>query len=179
MEVSMIHLKGKLPTEISTINTHSRELMKFKNAELCIYSETPTLGMILREKGERVVLDYLVAWLISINEKLNVARPMPPNTLEECAFFIYQNYPHLNMADINLVFTRVLTGEGEKLYEGISMAKVLKWFLDYNEERMLRGAELSRVQHEKYESEPRTMSDRERNIRLGDIAGCFVNKKGN
>ena len=173
----MLPLKRKLPTEITSINKSSRELMAYNKPELCMQSGTPTLGKIEREKGEKLLLDYLIAWLMSVNEKLNLARPMPSSTLEECAYYIFKNYPYLNMADINLVFTRAVSGQYGKMYESLSMAKVLEWFTDYTEERMGIAEGLSDQEHERLKGEPRQITVRDENIRLSNLAGSFINKK--
>jgi len=148
----------------------TRELTKYRDAKQCIMSGTPSLAAIIRSSNKETLEDYLVLWLVSINQKLNLLRPMPEGTLQETAHYLYTTYPYMTMADINLVFTRAITGKLGKMFESLSMAKVLTWFEEYAEERMEVAASLSMREHERYTVPNREKSLKDENKMLSHIA---------
>jgi hypothetical protein len=95
----------------------------------------PTLATFKKEYSEDWTTAYIAVWIININEYLNIARPMKDMQIEETAMLILQKYYYLKLSDINLIFTRMKTGEYGPLYEGLDGSKILKFFDKYAEER--------------------------------------------
>lgn len=80
---------------------------------------------------------------------------MTPEQIDECAFYLIQDFYQLNLADINLVFTEAKKGRFGELYESLNMAKIISWFDVYKESRMETAATLSQreANNHKYSAE--------------------------
>ena len=121
-------------------------------------------------------------WLISLNESLNLKRPLKPHQIDECAIRIVAKYRHVTISDINLIFNRAKEGEYGEFYESISIPKVLSWFKDYFDERCEVAASMSQMEHEriKYNSEKvkRVGEDKEREMHK-KAKQYYINKMKN
>jgi hypothetical protein len=106
-------------------------------------SEAPTLGSIRREYSEDFQIAYISVWIVNLNDFVNALRKMSPDQIEETATIIVQEYPYMNLADINLIFRRIKKGEFGQLFAEIDGMKVLSWFEHYACERARAASEIS------------------------------------
>lgn len=96
---------------------------------------TPSIARMVKFFGETKVEAYIKLWLVSLNESVNLKRPLKENQIDECAIRIVSKHRHVTIADINIIFNRAKMGEYGEFFESLSMPKILKWFKDYFEER--------------------------------------------
>lgn len=108
-----------------------RKLRTVNTPALAIKSEMPTLGALKKAYSEDFMLAYIELWLVNLNDFINVSRKMNPAQMQELSVMIYQDYYYFNLADINLVFSKIKKGEFGPLYESIDGAKVLACFQKY------------------------------------------------
>ena len=84
-----------------------RAFQRENTAALAINSSAPTLASIRREYSEDFQIAYVSVWIVNLNDFVNALRKMSPEQIEETATIIVQEYPYLNLADINLVFRKI------------------------------------------------------------------------
>lgn len=118
----------------------------------CFKSKSPSLAAIKREKGEDFIEAFIASWLINLNEILNLNKPMTEAQIILCVAEILSNYSSLKIADLTLLFKRIMSGDFGEFYESISIPKVLTFFKKYNEERMNRAYEINNAKHQEYKS---------------------------
>lgn len=124
---------------------------------LTLNSSAPTLASIRREYSEDFQIAYVSVWIVNLNDFVNALRKMSPEQIEETATIIVQEYPYLNLADINLVFRKIKKGEFGQLFAEIDGMKVLSWFEQYARERMRTAADISMSQADNFKQDlPRT-----------------------
>ncbi|HCY40375.1 MAG TPA: hypothetical protein DHV48_03335 [Prolixibacteraceae bacterium] len=134
-----------------------RVFQKVNTPALAITSMAPTLGNIRREYSEDFLVAYVSVWIVNLNDFVNALRKMLPQQIEETAILIVQEYPYLNLADINLVFRKIKKGEFGQLFAEIDGMKVLSWFEQYAQERARTAADFSMSQSEQFKQDlPRT-----------------------
>lgn len=113
-------------------------MVKFRDVKTikkAITEKVGSLSQIKKGYGVEFQTTYVEGWIIDLQEKVGVKNKMNKDMIEECAMFILEEYYYLNIADINLIFTRAKKGHYGKLYESISMPKILEWFEDYSNDR--------------------------------------------
>lgn len=134
-----------------------RVFQKENTPALTLKSTAPTLASIRREYSEDFQIAYVSVWIVNLNDFVNALRKMSPEQIEETATIIVQEYPYLNLADINLVFRRIKKGEFGQLFAEIDGMKVLSWFEQYARERMRTAADISMSQADCFKQDlPRT-----------------------
>jgi len=126
---------------------------------LAINSSAPTLASIRREYSEDFQIAYVSVWIVNLNDFVNALRKMSPEQIEETATIIVQEYPFLNLADINLVFRKIKKGEFGQLFAEIDGMKVLSWFERYAQERARTAADISMSQADHFKQDLPRMSD--------------------
>jgi hypothetical protein len=126
---------------------------------LAIRSSAPTLASIRREYSEDFQIAYVSVWIVNLNDFVNALRKMSPEQIEETATIIVQEYPYLNLADINLVFRKIKKGEFGQLFAEIDGMKVLSWFEQYAQERMRTAADISMSQADHFKQDLPRVSD--------------------
>ena len=126
---------------------------------LAISSSAPTLASIRREYSEDFQVAYVSVWIVNLNDFVNALRKMSPEQIEETATIIVQEYPYLNLADINLIFRKIKKGEFGPLFAEIDGIKVLSWFEHYACERARTAADISMSHGEKFNQDFPRMSD--------------------
>lgn len=109
----------------------------------------PTIAKAKKAYGERFVLAYVTMWIIKLNELLNVKRQLTEVQIDQCAEMILSQYYTITVADINLIVKTALIGGYGKLYDSLSIDKILSWFDNYNSERQRIAGEMSRQEHDK------------------------------
>lgn len=120
---------------------------KLSTVDECMESKSPSIGTIIRERGKEFCEGFLLAWILNLNEILNLRRPMTDNQIKLCVKEIMNTYPSLKIADLTLLFKRIMAGEFGEFYESLSIPKVLTFFRDYNDERMNKAEEINMAKH--------------------------------
>ena len=107
------------------------ELMKCNSIELCLKSETVTLATIKKDSGEESVLSIINAWIIDVNDFLNVSRKMNVPQIKQTSAMILTDFYYFKIADINLVFQNAKKGMYGSMYESLDGLKIYQWFEQY------------------------------------------------
>lgn len=107
-----------------------------KTPEECINTKSATLNELTEWYGEDCSKDWLYAQIGTLNLFVNVSNHLKPYQAKEIAFWIYREYPQLNIAEITLVLSRIKLGKYGKLYNNLSGEFILDCFSEYvNEKR--------------------------------------------
>ena len=104
------------------------------NMEACIRSQAPVLSSVFKLYGEKFTVLYLVAWIINLNNFLNIRSKMTPGQIDETAELIYQDNYYLNIADLRLIFKNIKSGK-YPLFESLDGMKLMNIFQAYANER--------------------------------------------
>lgn len=147
---------AKIPTSDEFIVKYSPKacLSKFKAVKTikqALKQNAGSLSQIKKGYGQEFQKTYLMLWMVDLQEKVGVKNKMHEEVIEECAEFVIEDYYYLNLADINLIFTRAKKGFYGPLYESISMPKILEWFENYANERgeLAYSVDISKHEREK------------------------------
>ena len=108
---------------------------KIKGISDALSRQTYSLVQIKINKGEAFLRSYISLWLIYLNEVLNLNNPLTEAQIELCTEQIMEDYHHLKISELSLIFKRIVSGEFGELYERISMPKVMSVFRKYDQER--------------------------------------------
>jgi hypothetical protein len=141
-----------------------RKLRTVNTPALAIKSEMPTLGALKKAYSEDFMLAYIELWLVNLNDFINVSRKMKPEQMQELSFMIYQDFYYFNLADINLVFSKIKKGEFGQLFESVDGVKILSYFKKYEGERMSVAYDEGLQEHEL--SKPKTDERRNKAIQV-------------
>jgi hypothetical protein len=125
----------------------SEELQNVRTLQDAVKVDTPSIGAIYRTFGEEKVHSLLCLYLGAMVESLNVARSMNANQIELCANRILHKHKRIKMADVHVILQKAMNGQYD-LFEGISGAKIMKWFDDYFSDRCDYFANQSQMDHE-------------------------------
>ena len=128
---------------------HSGKLRIIDDA---ISSNAPTLGTFIRAKGREFTEQFVIGWLIYLNDILDLKKPMSADQIQLTAIEIVNTYFYLKLSDFTLLYNRIISGVYGEFYESLSIAKVLTFFRDYNEERINKCAENSERKHKDQKS---------------------------
>lgn len=164
-EIAKYEQKSALPaTTIGFMSAYApvkclRVFQKDNTPALAIKSEAPTLGSIRRKYSEDFQIAYVSVWIVNLNDFVNALRKMSPEQIDETATIIVQEYPYLNLADINLVFRKIKKGEFGQLFAEIDGMKILSWFEQYASERARTAANISISQASQFSQDLPRMSD--------------------
>lgn len=115
-------------------------LKTFNSVELCVVSETPTLGQLFREHGSEYTEGYLCVWIAHIQDMVGVKNKMNAPQISLCAEMVLNEFKVLKIADLNLLTKQVISGQYGEFYESISIPKVIEWFRKYFDFRCEVGA---------------------------------------
>lgn len=146
-----------------------RRCNEIKTVRDCIKSDLPSLGNITDQFGREFLEDFIKVFLLDLNTSVNLKRPLNNNQCDFVAYQIAENHRNIRLSDINHIFVKAKSGGYGELYERLSPDKILLWFSDYWEERMLIAAELSRDEHGQ---------SKESSAREGNIMKIAQNSKG-
>lgn len=157
----------KVQTALATTSKKDflKECSPNKVAKLCrsvnsvpqvFTSKLPTLASVRRVYGPDFTEAYVSVWITNLVEFFQVGKKMGESQIEETATLILQDYYMLNLADINLVFSRAKKGFYGQLYDRLDGAIILTWFKSYFDERCSEAESLSQRQHDQYASGNRT-----------------------
>lgn len=123
-----------------------------------LHSNLPTLGAIVRKFGDDFTQAYLEGWIVNLREFINVGKKMNDIQTHETAMLILQEYPSLNIADINLIFKRAKLGKFGEVYDRLDGQLILGWLEKYFNERCAAAAMLSIQEAESLKGESRSIS---------------------
>ena len=101
----------------------------------CISANEPTLGKLVRTYGDEFSEKYICVWLIELQELIGVKNKMNDFQIEMCAQMILEEFKQINLADMQCVSKRVISGHYGQFYESISIPKVIEIFRSYFNER--------------------------------------------
>ncbi len=105
------------------------------NPVKCVHSGEPTIGKLCRDYGNDFTEKYICVWLIQIQELIGVKNKMNDFQIEMCAQMLIDEFKQINLADLQLVCKRAVSGVYGQFYESIQIPKVLEWFRTYFDER--------------------------------------------
>ncbi len=111
------------------------QLKKFDSPAKCVSSDTPALAIIKKDKGEKSILTIIQIWISDCNDFLNLARKMSSEQISQTANMVLADFYYMNIADINLVFTRAKKGYYGEMYQSLDGLKIYQWFEKYSNER--------------------------------------------
>lgn len=126
--------EGEFLVKFSPINC----MMLYKNvssAILAFQTNSISLVSIKKDYSQDFTLAYLEAWILNLNDFLSIARKMNNAQIQETAILIFDEFYYYNVADINLIFTRIKKGYYGKFYESIDGMKLIDIFYQYSNER--------------------------------------------
>ena len=109
-----------------------------------------SLGTLAKDNGAAKVETILKMQLVELNDLLGLKTSMTKAQVEAMASDILDLYPHLTIADVNIVLGRIRRGECGKLYDRLTMPQLMQIFSDYNDERCEEAARQSRAEAESY-----------------------------
>ena len=76
----------------------------------CYLGTAPALGKISRVVGAKFAVTWLMSQIDYYSRTLNTADQMTENDMRHLALVILSNYPHLNLAEVMLFFSRLSGG---------------------------------------------------------------------
>lgn len=109
----------------------------------CLKSNTPTIGEIRNAYGLDFVQAYLEGWIVNLREFVNLRGEMSDAQANITAGMIVQEFPHVNLADINLIFKNAKLGRFGEFYGRLDGQMILTWFDKYFKDRCNAAAEQS------------------------------------
>lgn len=113
-------------------------------------NKTPSIVVIKKEMGATFTTGYIKIWLVELNEMLNLRRPMTESQITFSAQLISDEFWMLHIADLQLLFTKILSGQYGELYESLNPPKIMTFFRNYLNERTSLGGEKSKREHQEY-----------------------------
>jgi len=67
--------------------------------------ETPSLGVLRRQFGDKAMEAYIKLWLVHLNQLIDLKNPLSPERIDYIAIQVVNKYRNLTIADIYLIFT--------------------------------------------------------------------------
>jgi hypothetical protein len=98
-------------------------------------ADAPTLGTFKREQGKEFTEGLVMAWLMHLNNILNLNKPMSDEQIEICAIDVVNEFYALKVSDLAFLFKRIYSGAYGEFYESLSIPKMMSFFRDYFNER--------------------------------------------
>lgn len=120
--------------------------------QVCLDSKSPSIGAIKRDKGEDFTEAFIMAWLIRLNEILDLKNSMTEEQIRLCAQEVHADFYSLKIADLTLIFKNIIAGKYGEFYERLNISKVLTIFREYNEERIEFASQQSLRSHNEQKS---------------------------
>lgn len=123
---------------------------KLKSISDAMNAKAPSVAQMKRDCGEEFSLGLLMAWLVYLNEFLNLNKPMNEAQIQLCAKHILQEFNHLKFSDLSYLFNKIITGQYGEFYESLSIAKVLTFFREYEQERTDLAIDQAEREHREF-----------------------------
>lgn len=98
-------------------------------------SKFPSLAKIKTHYGSQAVEGIIKLYLIEMAELVNLKRPLTEKQIDVIASNVTAEYYNLTIADVHVLFKKVIKGEYGEFYESLDVPKVMKWFASYFDER--------------------------------------------
>ncbi len=113
---------------------------------------SPTINSIGRELGQKFSEGFIKAWLINLNEMLNLNKPMTESQINYTANYIIndKDLSRLQTVDIQLFSNQILSGQYGELYESLNPPKVLGFLSKYFNEARNAGSSINELKHLKH-----------------------------
>ena len=108
---------------------------KLVNIKDAINSDSKSLGKLQREHSREFTESIIQNWLIYLNRTLNLKNAMGTEQIKLASTLICEEFYMLKMADLTLLFKRIISGQYGEFYERLSIDKVITFFRNYLEER--------------------------------------------
>jgi hypothetical protein len=137
-----------------------RSMAHIRTVADALDAKTDSIGAMVRRDGSAKVEDMILKYLILISDLVNVKRPLTDLQSQAISIEVVSGYKFLTLADIHLIFRRVLAGEYGELYESIDMPKVMGWFRKYADERTKVAFERNERESERYRNSYTGSDDR-------------------
>jgi hypothetical protein len=118
-----------------------------------IDSTLPSLAKLKLHAGEDTVEAYIEMWILNLLSFINVGKTMNDDQVHQTAMMIVEEYPSLNLSDINLVFKMAKLGKMGPFYDRLDGQVILSWFQKYYQERCSIAAERSINEAAKYKGD--------------------------
>jgi hypothetical protein len=112
-----------------------RHARKLTSISVAMNTTAPTLAAIHREKGKEFAIGLTMAWLVYLNDILNLNKPMTEDQIELCAIEVIDTYGSLKMSDLTYLFRKIINGQFGEFYESLTVQKVLTFFRQYFNDR--------------------------------------------
>lgn len=129
-----------------------RHAGKLTTIEQAMNAPAPTLGTFQREKSKDFAIGLTMAWLMYLNEILNLNKPLTEDQIELCAVEIVDSYYAFKMSDLTFLYKKIISGVYGEFYESLTISKVLTFFRQYFEERCAIAEMQSQRQHQDFAS---------------------------
>lgn len=123
---------------------------KVTTIEKAMNANSPTIGMMHREKGEQFTKSMLMIWIVYLNNLMDLKNPMSEEQTELCAQSILDEFYGLKFSDLTLLFKNIISGQYGKFYERISISDLLSFFRQYFDDRCELAATQSERRHKDF-----------------------------
>lgn len=118
---------------------------------LAAYSEDcPTLATVKKCTEKGYVIKYIMAWLINLNDYMNLNKKLNENQIGEIAHYIYQDYHYFKMSDLYYLFSEIKRGSFGEMYGSLDGVKIMKIFESYDNSRKKAVFEDGLTEHSKH-----------------------------
>ncbi|MCQ2976336.1 MAG: hypothetical protein MJ211_16160 [Bacteroidales bacterium] len=104
------------------------------SVSLAIVSDLPSLVDVKCVYGVEYAIGYIKLWIQNLCEYLGDKFTMTKAQIDETANLIYADNYFLNIADVNIVFSRIKKGD-INMFGGLNGAKLCSLFSEYRAER--------------------------------------------
>ena len=112
-----------------------KNFRKIDSIKKAVESDTVSLAVLRKANSEKAVIEYIILWLVRLNEFLNISRKMSFEQMQQTAEYILQDYYYLKQADLYYIFSQAEKGRYGEFYDCLDGAKILSWFEKYDIER--------------------------------------------
>ena len=133
---------------LKAYSPNSLQESNINTLEKALKSKTPTVGAMIRKEGSEFTRSVLLVWIVYLNNEIN-ERPMSENQMKTCAMRIMQKHSSLKLADLILVWNKVIDGELQ-LYGSLGTNKIVSLLDKHFEDRCNHSAELSQRKHTEF-----------------------------
>lgn len=122
----------------------------------------PSIAKMRMHYGNEPVEGIIKLYLIELSELINLKRPLSEKQIDVIASMAVSQYYNMTIADISIMFKKVLKGDYGDFYESLDVPKVMKWFSAYFSERCEVAMEDS-INNQYYDKGGNITSERARN----------------
>lgn len=128
----------KSETSIQRVLWNNKET----SIEKVLESDSKALSLIKKENTQESALAFIKAFILDLNDFLNVKEKMNAKQIDQTAEIIFANYYYLKVADLKLFFNKIKMGDYGVLYR-IDGQLILSFLKIYTSDRMSIAEEKS------------------------------------